>query len=97
MTFVIDPLWTTIAGAIAVYAGTKLKGNVNFKNRWIPIVTLVITALGQFVAAATASAGFFESIVKGVTWANALLVWLGTTGIVSVHKNTVMGKTGDGK
>jgi len=93
MNLILDPMITSIFGAVSVLLGRYLKRNPAFLNRWIPIMTLVTTLLGQMIAAATAQAGFLDTIVKGVTWANALIVWLATTGLVSVSKNTVMGKT----
>lgn len=97
MTFTLDPIWTTLAAAVAMVLGAKLKSMESFKNRWIPIITLFTTFIGQVVAAATAQAFGLGDVVKGITWANSLIVWLATTGIFSVTKNTIQGKTSDSK
>lgn len=99
MNFTIDPIWTALFATIAMFVGKKLKDKPDFKNRWIPIITLVITAIGQMMAAATASAfnlgHVLHAAISGTTILTSFIVWLTTTGAFSVGKNTLAGKTSD--
>jgi uncharacterized membrane protein YfbV (UPF0208 family) len=89
----MDPIFTSIGSIVALIAGTFLKKNPNFANRFIPIATFAISLLTQIVAATQAEASVFGDITKnfgGILW-NALLQALLTTGAHSAGKNVLKG------
>ena len=99
MTVTLDPIWTSLATLIALFVGSRLKASPDFANKLSPYVTLLITFLGQVISAATAHAGVFgdiKSVAVGVV-VQTILVWLSTTGAYSYVKNSIKGKTSDGK
>jgi len=86
-------LITLIGMSVALIVGKVLKENVNFKNKFIPWITLLISILTQVVEPAIAEAGIslgnlVHSPVGNLLF-SVLIQWLATTGTHSVAKNVV--------
>ena len=91
----MDPLITGIGSVIALFAGSRLKANPAFKNKYIPICTFIISLLTQIVAASQAQAAIqFGTIFHdfGNIFVRSLLQTFMTTGVHSVGKNVVAAK-----
>lgn len=90
----MDPIFTSIGSIVALVVGMYLKRKPDFANRFIPIVTFVISLLTQIVAAAQpAEAAFLGGVFRnfGNVLLDALLQTLLTTGAHSAGKNVFKG------
>ena len=83
-------LITLIGMAVALIVGKALKENVNFKNKFIPWITLLISLLTQVIEPATAQAFNLGNLLHsgpGNFLFSVLLQWFATTGVHSAAKN----------